>query len=286
MKKIYFPNAWGETNVKNMFIHQTPNNSGDWDDIKSVNKKEEADFIIVQDGTNENVDYSKVIYFGREPHYIQGINPKWLNNSCYRFFHHEKKNSWMPQTWWVGIPFDELVIMEPMDKFKNLSVIESGKRMAEGHKKRNIILENIISKNPYDIDVYGKITKGRENIKPYKNVLPYRKKEMGLLDYRYNLAIENGSTDYYFSEKIVDPLLCWTMPIYWGCNKIDKFLPKGSYIEIDINKKGVEQEIIEISKSNLREDNIELIREARDLILNKYNLWPSIKRAITNEKMI
>ena len=101
MKKIYFPNAWGETNVKNMFIHQTPNNSGDWDDIKSVDKKEEADFIIVQDGTNEDVDYSKVIYFGREPHYIQGINPKWLNNSCYRFFHHEKKNSWMPQTWWV-----------------------------------------------------------------------------------------------------------------------------------------------------------------------------------------
>ena len=59
MKKIYFPNAWGETNVKNMFIHQTPKNSGDWDDIKSVNKKEDADFIIVQDGTNENVDYSR-----------------------------------------------------------------------------------------------------------------------------------------------------------------------------------------------------------------------------------
>ena len=56
--------------------------------------------------------------------------------------------------------------------------------------------------------------------------------------------------------------------------------------DIDINKKGVEQEIIEISKSNLREDNIELIREARDLILNKYNLWSSIERAITNGKMI
>jgi hypothetical protein len=73
------------------------------------------------------------------------------------------------------------------------------------------------------------------------------------------------------------------MPIYWGCKNIDKFLPKGSYINIDINKPGIEDEIIEISKSRLFEENIDYIAEARDLILNKYNLWPTIKKSfITN----
>ena len=115
--------------------------------------------------------------------------------------------------------------------------------------KSNNILQEIIRKYPNDIDVYGKICRNRKNIKPYKTILPHRKKEKGLLEYRYNLAIENGSTDYYFSEKIVDPLLCWSIPIYWGCKKIDKFLPKESYILLDMNKKGVAEEIIKISKS-------------------------------------
>jgi len=67
------------------------------------------------------------------------------------------------------------------------------------------------------------------------------------------------------------------MPIYWGCKNIDKFLPKGSYINIDINKSGVEDEIIMISKSNLFEENIESIKEARKIILDKYNIWPTIE---------
>ena len=286
MKKIYFPKAWGENDVLKMFIHQTPNSDGIWEDVVAVKTKEEADYIIVQDGTSEDVDYNKVIYFGREPHYIQGINQKWLNNECYAFFHHEKNNSWMPQTWWVGINFSELSNLKNINKTKNLSVIESGKKMVYGHKKRNEILSKIIKNNPKDIDVFGRITSGKENSGPYKTTLPYRKKENGLIDYRYNLAIENGSTDFYFSEKIVDPLLCWTMPIYWGCKNIEKFLPKGSYVNIDINNPNISDVIIEISKSNIREENLELIAEARDLILNKYNLWPSIKRAIDNKKML
>ena len=286
MTKIYFPNAWGENNVLNMFIHQSPNNKGVWGDIEAVTNKNEADYIVVQDNTSENVDYSKVIFFGREPSYIQGINPKWVKNKCFRFFHHSKNNSWMPQTWWLGVDYSTLLKMENFKKTKNLSMIESGKRMASGHIKRNNILREIIKKYPNDIDVYGKICRNRKNIKPYKTILPHRKKEKGLLEYRYNLAIENGSTDYYFSEKIVDPLLCWTMPIYWGCKKIDKFLPKESYILLDMNKKGVAEEIIKISKSDIREKNIDYIKEAREVILNKYNLWPSIERSIKNEKML
>ena len=121
---------------------------------------------------------------------------------------------------------------------------------------------------------------------PFKTKLPNRNKKEGVLPYRYHLTIENGSSPFYFSEKIVDPLLCWSMPIYWGCKNIDKFLPKGSYVNIDINKSGVEDEIIMISKSNLFEENISAISEARDLILNKYNLWDTIEKSIHSQNLI
>lgn len=284
MTKIYLPNAWGTTNVVNVFKHQTPNNDGVWNDIVAVNSKEEADYIIVQDNTSESVDFSKVIFFGREPSYVQGINQKWIKNQCHKFLHHDKDTTWMPQTWWVGTGFGDLSSDNQPTKTKNLSIIDSGKGMTDGHKKRSVVIQNLIRSHVNDFDLYGKIANGKSG-KPYVSQLPHRKKEGGLLDYRYNLAIENGSTNSYFSEKIVDPLLCWTMPIYWGCKDIDKFLPKGSYIEIDVTKSGVAKEIIDISKSNLREENIDVISEARDLIMNKYNLWPTIERAINNDKM-
>ncbi len=102
----------------------------------------------------------------------------------------------------------------------------------------------------------------------------------------HSLVIENGSTDYYFSEKISDSLMCWTMPIYYGCKQIHKFLPEGSYINIDINSTNVTKTIKDIIDSNYAEKNIENLKKARTLIMNKYNIWPTIEKAINKETFI
>jgi hypothetical protein len=44
-----------------------------------------------------------------------------------------------------------------------------------------------------------------------------------LFDYQYSIVIENTKLDYYFSEKIIDCLLCKTIPIYYGANKISNY---------------------------------------------------------------
>jgi len=283
--KIYFAGAWGYSSEKltNIFKRQTPNNSGVWGGIECVNDRSEADYILIQDQTDEkNIDKSKVIFFGREPKHIGKF--KWDN--CYKTFHHEDGDTWMPQTWWVNISYDKLKNGDIPQKTKDFSIIDSGKRMVKDHVKRVNIINDIIKKYPNKVDVYGKITRGRENSGVFKTMLPDRAKEKGLLDYRYTLAIENGSTDFYFSEKIVDALLCWAMPIYYGCKNIDKFLPKGSYINIDLDDKNVVNKIIEYTESDYREENIENIREARDLILNRYNIWPTIELGLNHDNLI
>ncbi len=282
--KIYFAPAWGLSNkeMTDWYKKQTPNNLGIWNDIECVYDKNIADFIIMQDVTSENIDKTKTIFFGKEPNHIA----EHRCNNCLKEFHHEKGNTWMPQVWWLDFTYDELMDLKPFSKTKNLSVINSIKQSTEGHRKRVNLINNIVKKYPNDIDVWGSITRGRENSGPYKTKLPPKNKKNGILPYKYHLTIENGSSPFYFSEKIVDPLLCWSMPIYWGCKNIDKFLPKGSYINIDINKKGVEDEIISISKSNIMEDNIDNIAEARELMLNKYNLWPTIKYSLETENIL
>jgi hypothetical protein len=264
------------------YKRQTPNNKGIWYGIESTYNIEESDYIIIQETTDiKNVDKNKTIFFGKEPDYIA----KNRCPNCFRNFHFELGNSWFPQTWWVNINYDELKSLKP-NKTKKLSAINSQKIHTKGQSKRYEIIKKISKKYPNEIDVWGGITTGNKNKVPFKDKLPPRDKKNGLLPYKYHLAVENGSRPFYFSEKIVDPLLCWSMPIYWGCEKIDSFLPNGSYINIDIDDPHVVEKIIEISKSNLWEENFNKIKEAREIILDKYNIWPTIESGIKKENLL
>lgn len=52
-----------------------------------------------------------------------------------------------------------------------------------------------------------------------------------LFDYQYSIIIENTKLDYYFSEKLIDCLLCKTIPIYYGAKKIDDYFD--NIIQVD-----------------------------------------------------
>ncbi len=283
MIKIYFAPAWGLSNkeMTDWYNKQTPNNDGVWDNLESTYNIDKSDYIIMQDATSENVDKSKTIFLGKEPNYIS----KYRCGDCFRELHHELGNSWMPQTWWVNMSYNELKNLTP-NKTKKLSVVNSNKRGTKGQSVRYDIIQRIIRKYPNDIDVWGGITMGRKNIGSFKDVLPPRDKKDGLLPYKYHFVCENGNKPFYFSEKIIDPLLCWSMPIYWGCENIDKFLPEGSYISIDVDDPTAIDKIIEISNSDLWENSLDKIGEARELILDKYNLWSTISMGIDTDNLL
>ena len=93
----------------------------------------------------------------------------------------------------------------------------------------------------------------------------------GLLPYRYSLAIENASIPYYFTEKINDCFLTWTVPLYYGCRNIAKFFPSKSYIPIDINDTPAAiKKIRDVIENDDWNSRLDAIQEARELVLNKY----------------
>jgi hypothetical protein len=274
-KKVYFASTPWATAAEQLanFIHQTPNNSGIWDNIEAVNNQKQADYVIVMDEATEAVDTNKVIFFGREPKHVVGAYKEW-NKPCVGKYHHEYGNSWLAMTWWTKLPFNQLVELQP-EKTKSLSIIDSGKRFTEFHNYRLDLIRAIMKANKENVDVFGGIV---------NNQLPHRDKTKGLETYRYNLAIENGRTDFYFSEKLCDPLLFLTMPIYCGCKNIQKFFPSNSYVLIDPSKSHDynAKMIKEVVASNVREENIESLKEARHLVLYKYNIWNTISLAVNN----
>ena len=287
VNKIYFASNWGQSSLEitNFYKRQSPHGLGEWGSIKSVGDINEADFVIVLDDTTEHIPLDKkIIFLGREPDYIRPRDRSLKWKDSYNFLHHEFNNCWLAQTWWVDMNYETLNDTPPT-KSKNLSVIDSGKSTKQGHHDRIQTINKMINDYPYDIDIYGKITRGQVHPSIHSE-LPHKDKRLGLLDYRYSLVIENGSTDYYFSEKISDSIMCWTMPIYYGCKKIHEFLPEGSYINIDIKSENVTKTIKDIIDSDYAEENIENLKKARTLIMNKYNIWPTIEKAINKETFI
>lgn len=251
--------------------------------IEIVDNVRNCDYIVMQDQTNEDLPLDKkVIFFQKEPDHV--MRYKYERENLYKSFYHSKGETWMIQTPWLSLTHDELVELKPQQKKYKLSVVDSGRTALVGHNRRLQALEDIIN-YVSDIHVYGYITRGRENKGSYKTTLPVRTKESAFLNYKYAIAIENGRTPYYFSEKIIDPILCWTTPIYWGCSNISKYFPKGSFVEIKDLNVDVGSQVSSIIESQHYEDNIDALAEARDLILNKYNLIATIEKALISDNL-
>ena len=96
----------------------------------------------------------------------------------------------------------------------------------------------------------------------------------GLVNYKYSLIIENYSGPDYWSEKLADCLLSWTLPIYYGCTNIEKYFPKNAIVSIDISDRNVGDKIARIISNNYWEKQVKLIGLAREMILDKYQFFP------------
>jgi len=111
-------------------------------------------------------------------------------------------------------------------KPKIMSIIISHKQNTPNQIYRHHLVNKILNSN-LPIDIYGKgcylHKKKDKRLKgPFQNdVLPF-------LDYKYHICIENFCLNHYFSEKIINPLLCNTTPVYGGCKKINEYFAYAS----------------------------------------------------------
>ena len=98
-----------------------------------------------------------------------------------------------------------------VSKTRMVSLIASAKRSQEGHELRHATVEWAQGAG-LDVDVMG------------RGYMPFERKAEGLASYRFSVVIENTRERNYFSEKLLDAVLCETVPIYWGCPNIGDFM--------------------------------------------------------------
>ena len=177
--------------------------------------------------------------------------------------------------WLVERDYDYLMSCPVPAKEKPLSWVTSNRNDTGGHRLRMRFLGKL--REQIDFDLYGR------GFQP----LPQNEKWNGLAPYRYSIAVENFHTPYYWSEKIADCFLAWTMPIYSGSSIIENYFPKESMVRIDIRdpQTAIEQ-VRETIASDLWERNLDAISEARQLVLNRYQLFPFLAEQIAAQEAL
>ena len=160
--------------------------------------------------------------------------------------------------------YDELKSMRlPLPKNKLMSIVSSGKRSTPGHIKRLLFATELKKYFKDKLDVYGR---GINNFEDKWEVVE---------PYKYHITIENSSYPDYYTEKLIDAFLGGAYPLYYGCPNVDEYFPLGALQKIDINDiKGSIQVIEKCLAENTYEKNLDLIAKSRDLLLEKYNIFP------------
>jgi hypothetical protein len=107
-------------------------------------------------------------------------------------------------------------------KDRIMSIAFSTKQMAPGHKYRHELVKAIL-KTDLPIDIYGhgcELYRGDSRLKgSFESDLTVHG------PYKYHIAIENYQRRWYYTEKIINPLQCGTVPLYYGCPNITDVFP-------------------------------------------------------------
>lgn len=309
MIKVFFCCSWDSDPVHfliNKYAVLTPNNSCTWKNIKATTNINDANWIVVVDDIHRsqltqicNFDKTKVICLPREP---ARKNPSYLKyNFKYKMTYGNFYHVW---TSIMGIKktYDELMsVTESPLKNKLCSTITSRLNQNTGiYGKRIDFIKKLSQQKQFigRVDIYGydwtreelgdmyKGMFGGFNLGTCKSIdslIPNSTKWDGLEHYSYSIAIENDCKENYFSEKFSDCILSWTIPIYYGCPNIGKYFPKDCYYWLDITKPDCFERLDYILKQPITEKQINAVREARDIILNKQNIWNVVSDIINND---
>lgn len=267
MKVCFIYNPWPNEKTLDLYRKMTPKSSGVWKDLVAVTDQRDADWCVVVDDTDRPMNNDRTLYVGAHP-YIAGYEGY---RDLSRFPHKlDLKDTFGFGEWWLKYDWDYLNELEPPEKDKNCCWIISDSVGGFGRERRKQLAREMNGL----IDVYGRISGVGAGILGSKNQDGGDHmcgKEDVLRRYRYSVEVDVGPTRNYFSERVFDSLLMWCMPLVWGGTNLEEYLPKDCFRYIDIY--GTGKDILEICKTDVREKNLNAIREARNLLLNKYNIF-------------
>ncbi|MCT8977271.1 hypothetical protein N4T77_11715 [Clostridium sp. CX1] len=279
MIKIKFHANWcSDYEIREHFNRCTTNNDYTWKNLFITLDDDYDFFVIMNHPQHNNFPPSKTIVFQCEPESTRMCWGNFYKPDSKAFFKvYDTEHNHNVDKWFIGLNYQQL-LNGNFSKNKVMSGIVSGIYNLEGHVDRFNFLK-YLDKLPF-YEHFGKGDLGF--LKSFKGYLP--NKEDGLISYRYHFNAENVYEKNYFTEKIIDPILCECLCFYDGCPNIEEFIDSRAYIKINLKKPDESLETIKWSiENNEYEKRIPFIKKEKEKLMNELNPLNIIYKIIRGE---
>lgn len=262
------------------FLSQCPDGAGRSGEVQfQLGYDETCDYIIVLNRPlkNTSVQLPRERIWGliQEPpneiykcmHSGQAAFGRVYNQAFDDFPRHRLAPPFIP--WFVRGSWRQLWDAAVPEKSGLVSCITSRNTFFRGHVERLAFLDRAAAE--LGLEMFG------------RGIREIHQKWDAHAPFRYSVVLENYRNPYYWTEKITDCFLSWTMPIYYGCERLSCYFPEESFLQIDIADSDSIEVIKEFIGTNAFEKNLDAIAEARRRVLEEHNFFAFIRREIEND---
>lgn len=166
--------------------------------------------------------------------------------------------------------YNDIKAITDIPKTRTISTVCSDKKMKHTFHYHRYHWTQRLKRAVPELDLFG------------HGVNLIRQKADALDAYKYHVAIENHIAPHYWTEKLSDAFLGFTVPLYCGCPNAADYFPKNSFIPIDIRKPDTAIDTIRSAiRNNEYESRLADIKEARRRVLEEHNLYAMLARTIS-----
>ena len=251
-----------------------------------LTSRDDADYFIILNLPTcgeEYYDPKKTIVLQMEPWVYDDAKPwgvkvwmtEWVNPDPNKFLHvHTCRKFLNAANWTLG---GDIVNLPP--KRSIAALVCSDKVQDTGHNLRI----NFARQFPDLVHVYGK--ENYHSLPSYIGPVRGEDRYNVYATHKYTLAVENNFEVNYATEKIWEPLVCESLPFYWGCPNLEEYIDPRSFVRLPLDDP---VESARIMKQALDEDwwsqRIDAIRSAKKVIMEKYGMFQIVTNAISKHE--
>jgi len=272
-------------------IRFTPGSKAVWGNCQFFymdDEVKEVDWWIVMEGLAKTEQVAcppeNTILIAQENEFMKNYNQKFVNQfakvvTCHKTMKHPHKILTQqvhpsPFLWArTGRGYDELKAITEIPKTKLMSVVASHKVRTEGQILRNRFINKMKEHFGNKLDCWS----NRPGTFGPDTLIEKDSKWNNIAPYKYYLSIENSSVPHYWTSNLGDAYLAGAYPFYYGHPSVYEYFSKDALTMIDIAD--IPSSIATIEKviaDNYFEKRQKEIWKARDLVLEKYQIFPML----------
>lgn len=273
------------------WLRQTPGGLGVWDgNTFAPNASTAGTLVVCDDLAGEFATCAPVsrrILVVTEPPGIRSYRPEFLSQFGLILSPYEFDSRGVPmrvgQTglpWFyglrfdavaltVGMSFEDLQALSPAPKDNRISVVCSTKCGLPRHRERLAFVMALKERLQDRLVIRG------------RGFDPVVDKAEAIAPHRYHLVLENNDLGNFWTEKLADCFLGWSLPLFAGARAALDDFPEGSMVYLDLNDvPACVDQVERLLDQDPYENHLPAIAAARDKLMHEHNFFALISRAL------